>query len=804
MDDLSLAPGDVLVGNGTGVPIIGLHRVLEVIPAIDRVTLIPIPSPRNETHAKQINYYARGFYSRRLSELLHWLETRTIQKTTLTLPSHWFRSDEDLRKLAPPTNSPTVPVADRHLSPLEIKRNFKLKLIEPLISIATRSPASATKPPDLTCLDKLVRERAREAGVSATQVFDALHRYYAFGCIRNALLPNNTGRSGAPGKTRLAKNGVKLGRKNAAVKAGNLELAGLALTDKDIENIQDGYRAFVLPGTKMREAYYAMCATYYSNGYVKKHGYWTTELLEAHRRPTESEFAYRGPGGKDEHAAARRMMGEGHWAKNFRPLAGTARDGITMIGQVGSLDASPIDVNQVACGNPLQPIGVGRGLFVRDAWLGLYVGLHVGIDSLGTEDAKLAILRAATDKSAMLAKYNLDLPPEDFPSLFFSRYLADNGELRSRDGMESIVDELSSRIEFVSSGRADRNSSSESGHHSRHANFDHQLTGTTKGRQATRGEPLAITKALLTRYAYMRLLLLWIHWANTKQELPLHMIPTEMRREFSAKGRTPNRSRIEVYRWAQANGYVSVKPVDPTYLRAHLLPKFTASVQRGGLVLHRPRMGNAVELLHGAKFSNAYLAQAGIIQAATRGKNHIVVSADPDDLSQVYLIDQRGIHAIPNIRDDILFIHEGGIPDLCALNDAQKLDQVVGATRRDQDGVDQQSFRNEEEADARERQSAARAALSGQKAPSRKRAGVRAAQAAERRAELNNEIGRARGQETPAQPKFGDSPAPRPQLAPPSPPKPVPTTHQAPAGSMTLLDIRKAQLARFNNERKFS
>lgn len=802
MHQPSIAPGDVVVGKGADAPIVGLHRIVEIIPRMDHVTLIPIPSPRNDTGAKQTNYYAKGFYSRRLSDVLLWLETNAIQKTTLTLPSHWFLSDEGLRMLAPPTGSPKIPAADQHRSPLEIRRNHKMKLIEPLISIATKASSTTTKLPNLTCLDALVRDRAREAGVSASQVFDALHRYYAFGSVMNALLPNNTGRSGAPGKARRAKNGVKLGRKNAAVKAGNLELAGLPLTETDIENIQDGYRAFVRPGTKIREAYYAMCATYYSSGHVKKHGYWTAELLEAHRRPTEGEFAYHGPAGKDEHAAARRMMGEGHWAKNFRPLAGTARDGITMIGQVASLDASPIDVNQVACGNPLQPIGVGRGLFVRDAWLGLYMGWHVGIDSLGTEDAKLAILRAATDKSAMLARFNLALPSEDFPALFFSRYLSDNGELRSRNGMGSIVDQLSSRIEFVQSGRADRNSSSESGHHSRHANFDHHLTGTTKGRQAKRGEPLAITKALLTRYAYMRLLLLWIHWANTKQELPLHMIPTEMRREFSAQGKTPNRSRIEVYRWALANGYVSGKPIDPTYLHAHLLPKFKASIQRGGLVLHRPKAGNTIELLHGAKFSSAYLAHSGIIQAAIRGKNHIEVSADPDDLSQVYLIDQQGIHAIPNIRDDILFIHEAGIPDLCALNDAQKLDQVVGATRRDQDGVDQQSFRKEEEADAKELQAVARETLGGQRASSRKRAGVRDAQMAERRAELNNEVRRARGQGYVAQQAPPDAPSPAPQQS--TQQETAPATNYNPAGTVTLLELRKAQLARFKNERNFS
>jgi hypothetical protein len=712
------------------------------------------------------------------------------------LPNHWYMSDAELRKLSPPTGHPEIPPEDRHLSPLERKRNFKLKLIAPLVEIAEKTVPA--KLPDLSCLDALVQERAREAGVSAGQVFDALHRYYAFGCVRNSLLPNNTGRSGAPGKKRRAKNGVKLGRKNAAVKAGRTDQAGLVLTDQDVENMQDGYNAYVRPGTTIRDAFLSMNAVYYSTGYTMKQGYWTVDLLPANERPTERDFRYHGPAGKDQYAAARRLMGEGHWAKNFRPLVGTARDGITMVGQVGSLDASPIDVNQVACGNPLQPIGVGRGLFVRDAWLGLYMGWQVSINGLCTDDAKLAILRAATDKSATLQHYGLDLPADDFPSLFFSRYLSDNGELRSLDGMCSVVDGLSSRIEFITSGRADRNSPSESGHHSRHHRFDHKITGTTKGRQAKRGEPLAIASALLTRYAYMRLLLLWVHWSNTKQELPLHMIPTEMRREFAAHGKTLNRTRIEVYRWAMASGYVSGKRTDPDYLRAHLLPKFTASVQRGGLILHRPKTGNLVELLHGAKFNHPYLAQAGIIQAASRGEKYIEVGADPDDLSQVILVDQNGIHVIPNIKDDALLINEGGIADLCAINDAEKLDNVLGASRRDQDDLDQQSFRQEEEADAKQLQSAARKALGKQQPPSRKKAGVRAAQALERREEMDNVIRRTRDNDTdPAACQEMPIP-PSGEIGTPVPPPPIPSS------ASPLLELRKARLSRFNSERKFS
>lgn len=794
--------GSVFVATSEASPVLaGPHRVLQISRQLDRVTLIPVPlGPRLTPGRKQPSYYAKGFMTIALSRLEFWLETRQIQMTCVDIPSHWHLSDSQLRQLFPTGGDRGKEASDPARSPLEIKRDFKWMLIAPLI--AYESGSKSPRPPDLSSLDALVKTRARETGVSAGQVFDALHRFYAFGCIRNSLLPNTTTRSGAPGQPRRAKKGVKLGRKNAAVKAGHTELAGLALTDKDVQNLEDAYVAFVIPGTSVKQAFLSMSATYYSKGHIIKHGYAVPDLYPSQERPTEREFRHHGPQAKDAAGAARRLMGEGQWARDYRPLVGTARDGITTIGQVGSLDASPVDVNFVSCSDPRQPIGVGRGLFVRDAWLGLYLGFHVTQNGLGTDDAKLAILRAATDKSATLRRYGLDLPSEDFPSIFFSKYLSDNGELRSRDGIESLVDQLTSRIEFVASGRADRNSSSESGHHGRHRGFDHHITGSTKGRAAKRGEPLAISNALITRFTYIRLLLLWIHWANTKQALPLHMVPIEMQREFASRGKPIARTRIEIYRWASANGYVAGMPMEATFLRSHLLPRFTASVQRNGLVLHRPDSGNAVELLQGARFNHAYLAHAGIIQdAVKRGKKHIEVRADPDDLSQIILIDASGIHVIPNIKDDLLFIQEGGIPDLCATNDAQKLRGVMDASSSDQDAVEQQAFRKEAEADARGTRKEAIKTMGPRPKNSAKRAGVRAAQAIDRRDQMNEEVHRV------AMLRHANDALTTPVTDPsqvelPSPAAVDPTLAIEDRGNR-LMDIRKRRLSSYINERKY-
>jgi hypothetical protein len=210
--------------------------------------------------------------------------------------------------------------------------------------------------------------------------------------------------------------------------------------------------------------------------------------------------------------------------------------------------------------------------------------------------------------------------------------------------------------------------------------------------------------------------------------------------------------------------------------------------------------------LHGARFNHEYLAQSGIIRdCIARGSKHIEVRADPDDLTHVLLLDKHGVHLIPNIKDDYLMVHEGGIADLCASNDSEKVHHVTSATRRDQDGVDQQAFRQEAAADAKETLKREKeSSREGRQPPDRKRAGVRKAQAAEKRAQLDDEIRRA-SEQAPVSPPYVE---PVEALAPLEVDESFKSADQpdasgAPGGSARLIDIRRARLAKFNSERKF-
>lgn len=742
----------------------GLHRVIEVNGDPDDescllvVIQIPEQPPPRQFGKKQASYYTRGFKRVRLAVVRQLLEDNVATEASApAAPPWWSKSDEDFLHECPKDR--WIRQGDSWIAPEVNKRETKWTWIEPLIAQYEGKEVQSVAE-----LDAIVPARAAELKLKPNQVYDALHRYFAFGEIKDALLPN-TPLSGGKGQERYGKNGVRLGAPNAAAKAGNLELAGKICDEQDRQNMRDGYQMFVRRGVPKNDSFLAFSSTFYSDGYKVENGYRLPLLLPAHQRPTEREFFDHGPEKQDRYAMLRRMFGEGEWAKDFRSLIGTAQDGVHSIGQVGSIDASPIDVNLVSCFDWQVPIGVPRGLFVRDAKLGLWCGAHNVIGGPGTEDALLTILRAALSKEKVLRRLGLDeIHPDDFADFLFIRLLSDNGELRAIKGIETCAKKIRTNIEFVESGRADRNSPSEGGHHARHAGLDHKLSGTTNGRRPKRGEALPITKALLNQYGYERLLWQWMHWANTKQLVP-HLVPTEMKRAMAGKNMRP--TRIEIYRWAKDEGYVTLPRGEPLYLKSVLLPTFTASVVRNGLILHRPRTGGRIELLNAALFNSAYIEQTALYH--NFGQNdprHVEVRVDPDDLSEIILADERGVHVIPNITNDVIVVREYYLPDLVAVNDANRLKNIETQSEVDQAGSDLRLSRAAETDSALAKRKAAEAEASESR-PASSKDGIRENQKRERGAQLQKAAEREFASNNIRPAKEGPA-TPEPSVAPPS------------------------------------
>ncbi len=729
----------------------GLHRVVEANGTRTsddcELTIIQIPEqplPRQKG-IKQASYYARGFQTTTRFTLLELISAGAITaESPPPIPPWWAKSDEQL--LQECDKQRWIRLEDTWVTPEVLKRETKWRWIESLVHLVDAREVSS-----VIHLDALVPRTAKTFEVGSNQVYDALHRYYAFGEKKDALLPN-TPKSGGNGQERYGKNGARLGAPNAATRQGNPALAGKICDEQDRENIRHGFQMFVRPGVSREEAYLAFSSTFYSNGYKFENGDRLPLLLPATQRPTAREFFFHGPDKQDREAMLRRMFGEGEWAKEQRPLSGRSQDGIISIGQVGSIDASPIDVNLVSAFDPYCPIGVPRGIFVREASLGLWCGAHNAIGSPSTADALLTILQAAVGQEKKLRKLGLsDFSADDFPVFLFTRLISDNGELRSIAGIESCASKIRTSIEFVESGRADRNSPSEGGHHSRHAGLDHKLPGTTYGRQPKRGEALPITKALLSLFAYERLLWQWMHWSNTKQLVP-HLVPTEMKRDMASHHRSYLPTRIEIFRWADSKGYVNRRPIDPLHLKSNLLPIYTATVSRNGVILHRPNCGNRVELLKDAVFNSEYIEKICLYKSFGQHRPpHIQVRVDPSDLSEIIFVDENGIHTIPNTSRDKIVIREYAIQDLISSNDADRRRRIEKQSDVDQAASDLR-FSRAAEIDAAivSRARSGQASKSAKTKPSRE--SVRENQRNERQAHLDRSIKHAA-----AAPKMGNT-----------------------------------------------
>lgn len=234
--------------------------------------------------------------------------------------------------------------------------------------------------------------------------------------------------------------------------------------------------------------------------------------------------------------------------------------------------------------------------------------------------------------------------------------------------------------------------------------------------------------------------------------------------------------------------------MDPLHLKAHLLPTFTASVRRNGLVLHRPTTGDAVELLPNALFNSSYLAERELFRSFGRyDRPHVQVKADPDDLSHVLFIDERGIHVVPNVSDDEIVVREGCIADLCAKSDSLKRENVRAKTQEDQGESDQRAFRLATEHTAKTERAEALAERGSGHRERSKRSTVRANQAADNAAHLALVASKARPQpprQTPSSP-VGTGAAPKPTLI---------AAATDPAQSMNA--ILQARLANFHKGRE--
>jgi hypothetical protein len=197
-------------------------------------------------------------------------------------------------------------------------------------------------------------------------------------------------------------------------------------------------------------AYDRMLKEFYAEELTWVNNKMEVKLLPLGSYPSIDQFKRWGPRREGNITAKSTNSGETSHRNRAALRSGMTRTSVLALGVLGQIDTTPCDQNLVSEASRLKILRTPYKAEVTDSLIGYVCGIHVGFEHPCTSTNLLAILNAATSKVEFCAGYGTDIKDDQWLSLSFRRFLADNGEMKSEAGMAS-VEEMESSIEFCES-----------------------------------------------------------------------------------------------------------------------------------------------------------------------------------------------------------------------------------------------------------------------------------------------------------------------------------------------------------------
>jgi F0F1-type ATP synthase epsilon subunit len=602
--------------------------------------------------------------------------------------------DSDLIALAE-----TPAARERLLSSIQ-KKNVRYAAIKPLLYQAPRGigdddsdpaqqpPGRETEPPSTKAevhrgarrrpldifqdpeLPVRVGRLAKKHGVSAQTFMDWLYRFFAGKENLNALAPGYT-RCGNPGIDKPQR--APLGRKRDPRDIGPTNPDPYQLSDTDKLRLGTGYR-LIDKHTKPRRAYALIISVFWADHfYDPETGKTTFKVFPVHRRPSFAQFMRWGAEMKGLSVAD--MLRMPHERAQRETRGRDEQDRVSTLGSVAYFDATSTDTYLTRIGRRLKPLPAMTRSILEEGISGIWYGLYCGWDGPSPATALQCILNGADpDKIAKWnEEFDLEIPEDAIPSMLCDLHYADCGELKAAEITEA-EGQFKFSIEYASPHRGEKKGPVESSHHASHKALDHEMPGSTHGRQARHGEKPAVRDALFDRKQYMRELLLYIVYHNCVEEVDY--APPEMQ----ARGIPP--TRINIYKWyKRKNGDFSL-PYNFESLRALCLPKLPAVIRKRGVHL-KVRLSNHTVILPRFRYWSQEFANTGIFAELNKSGRSIdtYVRIDKERPSECFISTTAGMFKLFNRRSDTLFNRDYTLTDYLDLQEELRR----GRLRREDD-----------------------------------------------------------------------------------------------------------------------
>lgn len=639
---MQLMPGQILTPQEACEFMKTSHRVLQIDTVAGCVWCISLPRFREDGH---VMGYVTGPVSWPTETIITALETGQLVQANFRAPAYWSMTDSEFV-------AEDLPAATRsRRKKLQMRRDTAWTAIKPIIDACSLSDLVRG-----TSLGSLVSMRAQEVHHSSVTIYRLLHLYLAHGSVLNGLYPM-THRCGAPGKDRQPRK--PMGRpprrsQRSADAKGTFMMSSL-------DKVRCGVAyAMVSKSCRVSMAYARMNTAHYANLEIDEEGASRVTLFEQGDRPSRTQFRYwgkklaRSPEFRERNGLATIAIKRTHRGGSTRELA-------QAVGECAQFDGTSTDVYLKSLLDRRKTLPPPTRSPIVEQRSGVLLSPFVGWQHSSSSTTLQAIYLGAVDKSELCGRFGIPIKRGVWPGLLCRKYIADNGEARTQEVLDFMI-QFRVDIEFAPSYAGAAKGDVETRHHADHKEFDHRLPGTTFGHQRERGQPHPGDAALWNYYEYMQ------EYLRTCLESLDREDPTRAPTQLIAKGLRP--SRINILKWYMDNGQRADVSFDQDQLRAMTLPTTDAVIQYNGIILKYEDSNRRIQEL---RFFSEKLRSDTRYQeaAATRRVIKVRVKFDPQSLGDLWLPSTKEVIRCRNkSADDYLIVH-GTLADLTQHREAE-------------------------------------------------------------------------------------------------------------------------------------
>lgn len=354
--------------------------------------------------------------------------------------------------------------------------------------------------------------------VTRDHIYQTVYRFWLYGWNDMALVGNSS-RCGAPGKFRNPGTRQR-GRPPKAIKAGHLPQDVDRNIDADTRQLMwIAWEAYAGKLGQYAAVYRKMVQECFCRDWEENDKGEMVAGTIAEKIPTLPAFRYYIKRRYDSVEVLRKIVPARSWHQTRKALRGKDFEHCFGPAHKFLIDATVADVYLVSNINRYWIIGRPIVYFVRDAWSGMIVGLHVALEGPSWETAKVALFNAFSPKGEFLQRYGFQMGDEAWPAAHGCMDLYhDRGEVLSIPSTDAAKN-LGINLVACAAFSPEQKGSIETVFHWNNQAVVHWLPGAVRSRQRERGERDYRLDAKLTMFQFTRILIKAVLHFNSHQDV---------------------------------------------------------------------------------------------------------------------------------------------------------------------------------------------------------------------------------------------------------------------------------------------